>query len=152
MSPPTKFAPLRLPSPVPIPIALVLLATVALVGCAKDKQTSTVPLAPESAHVTELSPDLAASGNTMLATTLGGPLAGLTPAELARFEAVQEDFEDVETVEDGLGPVFNDASCFTCHNAPIGGTNGRLETRFGKSYGGQFDPLARLGGSLRQDH
>ena len=35
--------------------------------------------------------------------------------------------------------------------APTGGTNGRLETRFGTWYLGQFYPLNGLGGSLMQD-
>src|SRR5262249_25665880 len=43
-------------------------------------------------------------------------------------------------------------SCVTCHNAPVGGTTGRAETRFGRTLGGLFDPLADFGGSLIQDH
>src|SRR5262249_11170358 len=50
------------------------------------------------------------------------------------------------------GPVFNEASCAACHSAPVGGTNGRAETRFGRVVQGTFDPLAELGGSLLQDH
>src|SRR5215468_9061060 len=64
----------------------------------------------------------------------GDPLAGLGADDTARFEAGQEEFAAVETVEEGLGPVFNEASCATCHvgpNGAIGGTNQRLETRFG---------------------
>src|SRR4029453_3011395 len=76
---------------------------------------------------------------------------GLTAAEQARFEAGQEDFEEIEEVDDGLGPVFNDAGWAGGHPNPGGGTNGRLETRFGKWRNGQFDPLANLGGSLLQD-
>ena len=86
----------------------------------------------------------------------GDPLAGLSADDLARFQAGQEEFAAVETVEEGLGPVFNEASCATCHvgpNGAIGGTNQRLETRFGfkKQFSDKFDPLAELGGSLRQD-
>ncbi len=88
----------------------------------------------------------------LAASSLGEPFADLTPDEQARFEAGQDEFEDVETVEDGLGPVFNEASCATCHTNPVGGTNNRLETRFGRLVAGVFDPMTFAGGSLIQDH
>ncbi|HUK21838.1 MAG TPA: di-heme oxidoredictase family protein [Gemmatimonadales bacterium] len=86
------------------------------------------------------------------AAALGSPLSGLTAAERARFAAGVTEFSDAEGVDDGLGPVFNEASCSTCHTAPLGGTAGRAETRFGRVSSGLFDPLANLGGSLMQDH
>src|SRR2546427_4756312 len=85
-------------------------------------------------------------------TTLGDPFANLSAAELALFDAGKLEFEAVEAVDEGLGPVFNEASCATCHNGPVGGTTGRKETRFGRVVNGAFDPLAELGGSLLQDH
>jgi CxxC motif-containing protein (DUF1111 family) len=83
----------------------------------------------------------------------GQPLAGLTPDQLERFEAGEEEFEEVETVPEGLGPVFNDVSCGTCHSVPsLGGGSSRLETRFGSRLAnGQFDPMAQHGGSLIQE-
>ncbi len=146
MYPSTQFRQGVLSSPsarVTARVALVLLAMLALAGCEQD---STAPLAPtpETSNPTD-------TGGFALATTLGGPIAGLTSEELARFEAGREDFQEIETVEDGLGPVFNEAACVVCHNAPIGGTIGRLETRFGKWEQGKFDPLDQLGGSLMQD-
>jgi len=95
---------------------------------------------------------VAASALEAGATTLGGPLADLTADEQARFAEGQEEFEAVEGPDDGLGPVFNEASCAICHAGPVGGTNGRVETRFGRTVKGVFDPLAGLGGSLIQDH
>ncbi|OLC06086.1 MAG: hypothetical protein AUH42_06365 [Gemmatimonadetes bacterium 13_1_40CM_70_11] len=86
------------------------------------------------------------------APTFGAPLATLSAAELALFNAGKLEFAAVEAVDDGLGPVFNEASCATCHNGPVGGTTGRKETRFGRVVNGAFDPLAELGGSLLQDH
>src|SRR5689334_168726 len=53
-----------------------------------------------------------------VATTLGGPVAGLRAEELARFEAGKEEFEEVEEVDEGLGPVFNEAGCAVCHTNP----------------------------------
>jgi CxxC motif-containing protein (DUF1111 family) len=83
----------------------------------------------------------------------GEPLAGLSAAELERFNAGKAEFEGVETVEEGLGPVFNDVSCGSCHLAPaVGGGSDRLETRFGaRTAEGHFDPLSQFGGSLIQE-
>jgi hypothetical protein len=83
----------------------------------------------------------------------GDPLAGLSDDDFERFATGQDAFTEVEEVVDGLGPVFNEASCGTCHNtAAIGGGSERLETRFGTTTRGRFDPLEQLGGSLLQDH
>lgn len=85
-------------------------------------------------------------------TTSGGPLNGLTPAQLAAFNAGLEEFEEEEEVDEGLGPVFNGRSCAECHSVPaIGGGSERTVTRFGKMTNGVFDPMAQFGGSLIQD-
>lgn len=89
----------------------------------------------------------------LTARVLGEPMFGLTGDQLERFAAGRAEFEDVETVDDGLGPVFNEASCSTCHTNPLGGTTGRAEMRFGRrGADGSFDPMTALGGSLIQDH
>jgi len=85
------------------------------------------------------------------APAFGEPLANLTADELARFAAGLEEFLAAEAVDEGLGPVFNEASCVTCHDNPVGGTTGRKETRFGTTVTGAFDPMSELGGSLIQD-
>ena len=86
----------------------------------------------------------------------GDPLAGLSADDAARFEAGKDEFSAPEEADEGLGPVFNEASCVACHRGPgdaIGGSNQRLETRFGRIRAdGSFDPLTELGGSLLQDH
>src|SRR3954468_2275947 len=84
----------------------------------------------------------------------GDPLRGLAAADLALFEEGKTQFAQAEDATEGLGPVFNEASCAACHLGPeIGGSNGRLETRFGRrGADGLFDPLASEGGSLLQDH
>jgi CxxC motif-containing protein (DUF1111 family) len=88
--------------------------------------------------------------------TFGDPLEGLTKDQLADFEEGQEEFNEIDDVAEGLGPVFNEPSCATCHvgpNGAIGGTNDRLETRFGSTASdGTFDPMIAEGGSLLQDH
>src|SRR5262245_36413587 len=84
----------------------------------------------------------------------GDPLPGLSKAQLDVFQEGSLDFQEVETVEDGLGPVFNDVSCVACHRGPgdkVGGSNGTLETRFGRlKPDGTFDPMVVFGGSLLQ--
>ena len=86
--------------------------------------------------------------------TFGQPVAGLPADLLARFNEGKEEFESVETPEEGVGPVFNDVSCATCHLVPsTGGGATRLETRFGRlNADGSFDPMAEFGGSLIQEN
>jgi CxxC motif-containing protein (DUF1111 family) len=54
----------------------------------------------------------------------GGPLPGLTSAELALFQAGRTAFLEEEAVPNGLGPRFNNDSCGGCHAQPAtGGTS-----------------------------
>ena len=57
-----------------------------------------------------------------------------------------EEFEEKETLEEGLGPVFNGTSCAECHAVPsVGGTEPNVgvarETRIGRKFNKGFDPL-----------
>jgi CxxC motif-containing protein (DUF1111 family) len=62
----------------------------------------------------------------------GGPLPGVTPREFSEFRLGLDDFLEVETAEEGLGPAFNATSCAVCHNIPaIGGGGLILEVRAG---------------------
>jgi CxxC motif-containing protein (DUF1111 family) len=82
---------------------------------------------------------------------LGDPLPNLTQSQLTDFSNGLDEFENVETVASGLGPIFNDISCANCHARPaIGGSSDQLETRFGRMDKGVFDPLTEMGGSLLQ--
>jgi CxxC motif-containing protein (DUF1111 family) len=84
---------------------------------------------------------------------VGGPLPGLTAAQTSAFNEGLGDFTEVETVNKGLGPVFNERSCAACHLGPApGGSSPRNVTRFARRVNGVFDPLTNLGGSLVQDH
>ena len=63
----------------------------------------------------------------------GDPLPGLTPQEFSLFRLGQDDFLEVETPEEGLGPAFNGTSCAGCHNVPaIGGVSVVAEMRAGR--------------------
>ena len=80
----------------------------------------------------------------------GDPLPGLTPIEFTEFRLGLDDFTEVETVEDGLGPAFNATSCAVCHNVPaIGGTSLILETRAAyRDASGAFRALNAAGDTL----
>ena len=54
----------------------------------------------------------------------GGPIDGLTRAQLAFFRAGKAAFEEEESIDDGRGPRFNFISCVGCHQQPkTGGTS-----------------------------
>jgi len=80
----------------------------------------------------------------------GDPLQGLTPVEFSEFRLGLDDFTEVETVEDGLGPAFNGTSCAVCHSIPaIGGSGVILETRAGyRDESGAFRALNEAGDTL----
>ena len=63
----------------------------------------------------------------------GEPLPGITPHEFEEFRLGLDDFLEVETAEEGLGPAFNGTSCAACHNVPaIGGAGTIAEMRAGR--------------------
>ena len=88
------------------------------------------------------------------------PLPGLTSAQLKDFNDGVDEFEEVETTEEGLGPVFNGKSCAECHAVPsTGGSEPNVgvarETRISRIFNGRFDPLdgsvsVNRGGQLLQ--
>jgi CxxC motif-containing protein (DUF1111 family) len=98
-----------------------------------------------------LSVGLLVSSLGRAAADFGDALPGLTPEDQEAFEEGLEEFTEEETVEEGLGPVFNDVSCAACHSSPaVGGDSTVVETRFGTLDKKQFDPLISGGGSLLQ--
>jgi CxxC motif-containing protein (DUF1111 family) len=63
----------------------------------------------------------------------GDPLAGLSAAEFSLFRVGLDDFVEVESAEEGLGPAFNGTSCAACHSVPaIGGSGVVAEVRAGR--------------------
>lgn len=84
---------------------------------------------------------------------IGEPVNGLDTAQLQRFFDGEAEFNLNLGITDGLGPVFNDISCGTCHSFPAGGGSGtKVVVRAGISstMSTPFDPLESLGGSLFQ--
>src|SRR5215813_6539273 len=87
-----------------------------------------------------------------LGSNLTNPLPGLTTAQLADFNAGLAEFRSVETIDEGLGPVFNGKSCAECHAVPsTGGSEPNVgvarETRIGGPNG---ELLENVGGPLLQ--
>jgi CxxC motif-containing protein (DUF1111 family) len=94
---------------------------------------------------------LVLAATTAVAAQFGDPLPRLTPDQAQRFLDTKDVFEETEDAADGLGPVFNNNGCAACHNVgATGGGSALVETRFGTTTNGAFDPLTQFGGSLIQ--
>jgi CxxC motif-containing protein (DUF1111 family) len=79
---------------------------------------------------------------------LGDALPG---TNATTFAAAKANFAATESAADGLGPIFNQNACGSCHqNGALGGAGQQIERRYGTLTNGVFDPLANTGGSLRQ--
>jgi len=83
---------------------------------------------------------------------IGDVLPGTDPVE---FEEAADAFAEVELIEDGLGPTFNEAACGNCHTTPVmGGSGEQIERRFGRVTNGIFfgfdSDEENEGGTLRQ--
>jgi len=84
---------------------------------------------------------------------VGEPMAGLNASQLQRFADGLAEFDHVLTIGEGLGPIFNDIGCGTCHGFPaVGGSGTKVVTRAGIAASGSmpFQPLDTLGGTLFQ--
>jgi CxxC motif-containing protein (DUF1111 family) len=90
------------------------------------------------------------AGGQLTETVNAGPLPGLLPSEFTEFRMGLDDFLEVETAEEGLGPAFNGTSCAACHNVPvIGGGGVILEVRAGyRDQTGVVTGLNPLGDTL----
>jgi CxxC motif-containing protein (DUF1111 family) len=114
----------------------ILISGVAIAGCAADAPGEDEEVA-------------FASTEQGLTAVVGDPLPG-TSADL--FAEAKGAFEVVATLDDGLGPIFNERGCALCHSlGATGGAGVQVERRFGKfNADGTFNTLANKGGSLRQ--
>jgi CxxC motif-containing protein (DUF1111 family) len=74
------------------------------------------------------------------------------PVPLRSFEDNKFIFSEVETVEDGLGPTYNDKGCASCHSQTVvGGSSQTRELRAGNLVNGVFvEPPGNQNRSLIQ--
>lgn len=76
------------------------------------------------------------------------PIAGLSDAEMAAFARGDAEFERQFAPNTGLGPIFNDVSCATCHSGDGRGQMRNALQRIGEPSNGF---LAAVGGPQIQD-
>lgn len=76
------------------------------------------------------------------------PLAGLTREELASFARGDEEFGRRFSPSEGLGPIFNNAACISCHS---GDGRGNLDNALQRIGSPADDFLSALGGPQIQD-
>ena len=87
-----------------------------------------------------------------VAHSLGGPLPFLTARQRLLFQQGSAEFQVVFTPATGLGPVFNNSSCTSCHEAPVvGGVGEEVETHQSAFNRSTCDDLSAIGGPVIQD-
>ncbi|MFQ5676748.1 MAG: di-heme oxidoredictase family protein [bacterium] len=80
------------------------------------------------------------------------PIDGLTSAQLRSHIDGDEAFGEAFNMETGLGPVFNQTSCVTCHPDEGRGHPATNLIRFGRTLAdGSFDTMLEFGGPQLQD-
>lgn len=94
----------------------------------------------------------AAPESSVVAGAAGDPIADLEATLTHRFEEGRALFDRDFDEEEGLGPVFNQRRCSSCHDVPVIGGGGvefaRKATRVDSL--GVCDPLEAVGGPLIQ--
>src|SRR5262245_59746358 len=91
--------------------------------------------------------DVPSTGAEEAPAAFDGESNGFADAET--FAEDREEFEGVETIAEGLGPLYNAQSCRECHQNPLsGGGSQVMELRAGhRGAGGKFEtprvPIAR---------
>lgn len=96
---------------------------------------------------------LACGGRAGEAPAPGSPLPGLADPELAQFQAGKALFQRGFSFEEGLGPLFNEDRCSSCHDLPVIGGTGVETVQKATRYvaPGSCDQLRTAGGDVFQD-
>ncbi|HEY4611879.1 MAG TPA: di-heme oxidoredictase family protein [Bacteroidota bacterium] len=79
------------------------------------------------------------------------PVDGLTKQQLAAFVRGDEAFGKIFSINEGLGPIFNQPACESCHPRDGKGNPRTNLIRFGRYDGTGFDLLLDEGGPQLQD-
>ena len=106
------------------------------------------------AYVGCLAAPLACGGNAGDTSAVpGAPLPGLAAADLARFQQGKALFERGFAFREGLGPLFNQDRCSSCHDLPTVGGTGVETVQKATRYvpPGPCDQLRSAGGDVFQD-
>lgn len=82
---------------------------------------------------------------------LDGAVAELTTEQFRQHVIGDVEFGNVFTSANGLGPIFNAASCESCHIGDGKGHGLTTLTRFGRISNGVFDPMLEFGGPQLQN-
>ena len=83
-----------------------------------------------------------------VADVFDAPVPGLTAAEAAAFARGDAEFSRRFAPATGLGPIFNNTSCFSCHS---GDGRGRIENSLSRIGSADDQFLSHLGGPQIQD-
>jgi CxxC motif-containing protein (DUF1111 family) len=126
-----------------LPILTLILFAVALVlplssPPAVESQTATEALTTDmDAKTDDLFNNFGARG-TPIVECVNEPVAP-TARGNGRFEDNKAIFSEVETIEDGLGPTYNDTACVSCHQSvDVGAFSQEMEFRAGHLVNGAF--------------
>lgn len=93
------------------------------------------------------------SGSESVRRQPGQPLPGLTEEEMGRFLLGKAVFDRLTTPEEGLGPLFNQDRCSSCHDLPSsGGMGAESVTKATRWENGTCDLLVHEGGDNIQSH
>jgi CxxC motif-containing protein (DUF1111 family) len=84
------------------------------------------------------------------AALVDSPNSPMIPDDRCTEDDAIDEFSEVQTPDDGLGPIFNAEGCGSCHLVPVlGGGSQIMEKRAGRFDGATF--FEHAGGSLIQD-
>ncbi len=84
-------------------------------------------------------------------SVLDGAIEDLSASQLRAHVAGDDEFGKIFSDVDGLGPIFNAASCESCHIGDGRGHSGFAFLRFGKANGDVVDHMLDEGGPQLQD-
>ncbi len=102
------------------PSTLLLATLIGVAACDNSVPTgATTPPAPA----------IPAPEFRIVPASLGTPLTRLTGTQRRQFDIGRAVFQTVFTPETGLGPLFNAASCASCHEVPVVGGSGSNDGR-----------------------
>ncbi len=97
------------------PSTLLLATLIGVAAC--DNSVPTGAITPPA-------PAIPAPEFRIVPASLGTPLTRLTGTQRRQFDIGRAVFQTLFTPETGLGPLFNAASCASCHEVPVVGGSG----------------------------